>query len=63
MKGKITSYDKDGKCGFIEDEDGEQYFFQKDIEETDLEVGSKVKFQKSEMDKGSDAMNLELIED
>jgi cold shock CspA family protein len=60
MKGKISSYDEDGKCGFIKTEDGEEYFFQKDIEETEIEVGSKVKFETDEGDKGSEAKKVEI---
>lgn len=62
MKGKISSYDEDGKCGFIKTEDGEEYFFQKDIEEKEIEVGSEVEFETSEGDKGSEAKNVELLD-
>jgi cold shock CspA family protein len=63
MKGKISSYDKDGKCGFIKTEDGAEYFFQKDIQETEIEVGSEVEFETSEGDKGSEAKDVELAEE
>lgn len=62
MKGEIISYDEDGMCGFIEGEDQEEYFFQKNLEQTELEVGSKVKFETSEVDKGSDANNVEKLD-
>lgn len=63
MKGKISSYDEDGKCGFIKTEDGEEYFFQKNIEETEIEVGSEVEFETDEGDKGSEAKNVELLKE
>jgi cold shock CspA family protein len=63
MKGEIISYDEEGKCGFIKGEDEEEYFFQKDLEDAEVEIGSEVKFETSEVDKGSDANNEEKIEE
>lgn len=61
MKGKIISYDEEGECGFIETEDEEKYFFQKNLEESELEVGSEVEFETNDIDKGSEASNVEPL--
>jgi cold shock CspA family protein len=63
MKGKISSYDEDGKCGFIKTEEGDEYFFQKDIEQTEMEEGSEVVFETDEGDKGSEAKNVKLLKE
>lgn len=62
--GKVKFYNRSKKYGFIQGDDGTDYFFHQTglADDIDVKDGDKVEFTPEEGDRGKKAVNIALID-